>query len=217
MSHFSALHLLTNHNHRTTFTLENLTKSIYLQFILTTMKKVVFYFGMVVISIALFTTTSVAQTSATVAATAAGAKLIVPMTLTQTAPLHFGTINILTGAGGTVELPSNSATRVFSAGVVASTVAPVATNAAYNVTGTNSATYALTLPATVVVTATVGTATMTISALTARFNGAVADAVVSTLSATGTDNFTVGGTLTVTAAQAGGVYAGTFPVTVDYN
>ena len=198
--------------------LNDLTNFINSQFNLTTMKKVVLYFGMLVVSMALFTSTLMAQTSATVAATAAGSKLIVPMTLTQTSPLHFGSINLLLGAGGTVELPSNSTTRVISSGLAASLIAPLATNAAYTVTGSNSATYALTLPATVVVTEAVGsTATMTISALTARFNGAAADAVVSALSATGTDNFTVGGTLTVTAAQIGGIYAGTFPVTVDYN
>jgi len=184
------------------------------------MKKVVLYFGMLVVSMVLFTTNAMAQPTATEATitTAAGTKLIVPMTLAETSPLHFGTINLLAGTGGTIQLPSNSTTRVFSAGVVASTVAPLATNAAYNVTGTMNATYALTLPATIVVTETVGaTAVMTISALTARFNLAAADAVVSTLSATGTDNFTVGGTLTVAAAQIGGIYAGTFPVTVDYN
>ena len=164
-----------------------------------------------------FSTTAMAQTSATVAATAVGAKLIVPMTLTQTAPLHFGSITLLDATGGTVVLPSNSATRSFTGKVSASTITPVATNAAYNVTGTMNVTYALTLPATVVVTETLGDAVMTISTMTARFNGAAADAVVSTLSATGTDNFTVGGTLTVDAAQTGGIYAGTFPVTVDYN
>jgi hypothetical protein len=159
-----------------------------------------------------------AQTSATVTGTAAGAKLIVPMTLTQTSPLHFGTINVLLGAGGTVELPSNSTTRVFSAGLAASTVVPVATNAAYNVTGTMNVIYALTLPATITVTETVGaTATMTISGLVARFNGAGADAVTSKLSATGTDSFTLGGTLTVPSTPVAGIYAGTFNVTVDYN
>jgi hypothetical protein len=181
------------------------------------MRKLKLLFSAIVL-MAGFTGTIMAQTSATVAATAAGAKLIVPMTLTQTSPLHFGTINVLTGLGGTCLLPSNSTTRVFSAGVAASTVAPVATNAAYNVTGTMNATYALSLPATITVTETVGaTATMTISLLTARFNGASADAIVSTMSAAGTDNFTVGGTLTVAPLQVAGIYAGTFPVTVDYN
>jgi hypothetical protein len=182
------------------------------------MKKTGLMLFAVIVMMAGLTTSLMAQTSATVTGTAAGAKLIVPMTLTQTSPLHFGTINLLVGAGGTVVLPSNSTTRTFTGGVVASTVAPVATNAAYNVTGTKNVTYALTLPATITVTETVGgVATMTISGLLARFNGAGADAIVSTLSATGTDNFTLGGTLTVAAAQVAGIYAGAFNVTVDYN
>jgi hypothetical protein len=171
-----------------------------------------------ILLIAGFTGTVMAQTSATVTGTTAGAKLIVPMTLTEDAPLHFGTINVLLGAGGTCELPSNSTTRVFSAGLAASTVAPLATNAAYHVTGTMNATYALSLPATITVTETTGTlAFMTISLLKARFNLAASDAVVSTMSATGTDSFTVGGTLTVAAAQVAGIYAGAFDVMVDYN
>lgn len=171
-----------------------------------------------IVMIASFSSKVMAQTSATVSNTAAGVKLIVPMTLIQDAPLHFGTINVLLGAGGTCTLPSNSTTRTFSAGLAASTVAPVATNAAYHVTGTMNATYALTLPSTVTVTETVGaTATMNITLLKARFNGAGSDAVVSTLSGTGTDSFTLGGTLTVPAAQIGGIYAGTFSVSVDYN
>lgn len=159
-----------------------------------------------------------AQTGATVTGTSAGAKLIVPMTLVQDSPLHFGTINIQTGVAGTCILPSSSTTRSFTGGVIASTVAPVATNAAYHVTGTMNATYALTLPATITVTETTGTlATMSIGTLKARFNGAGADAIVSTLSATGTDSFTVGGTLTIAAAQVAGIYAGAFDVSVDYN
>ena len=180
------------------------------------MKKIILFVAVVLM--AEFSTTAMAQTSATVGATPAGAKLIVPMTLIQTSPLHFGSITLLDATGGTVILPSNSLTRVFGGKVSASAISPIATNAGYNVTGSNSAVYNLTLPATITVTETVGaTATMTISALTARFKGAAADAISSTLSATGTDNFTVGGTLTVVAAQLGGIYAGTFPVTVDYN
>jgi hypothetical protein len=171
----------------------------------------------VIVMMAGLTTSLMAQTSKTVT-TDAGAKLIVPMTLTQTSPLHFGTINLLVGAGGTVVLPSNSTTRTFTGGVVASTVAPVATNAAYNVTGTKNTTYALTLPATITVTETLGSsATMIISDLLARFNGASGDAIVSTLSIAGTDSFTLGGTLTIAASQVAGIYAGTFNVTVDYN
>lgn len=183
------------------------------------MKKFIMLFAAMLI-MAGFSMKVMAQTSATVTGTAAGAKLVIPMTLTQTSPLHFGTINVLTGLGGTVKLPSNSTIREFSSGVAASTVAPAATNAAYTVAGTKSTTYGLTLPSTITVTATGGSATMTVSLLTARFaNSASADAIVSTLDGNGADNFTVGGTLTVPVAASapGGVYAGVFNVTVDYN
>jgi len=181
------------------------------------MKKSIFTFATILLIVG-FTTNTFAQTSATVTGTAAGAKLIKPLTLTQTSPLHFGTINVLTGLGGTVTLPSNSTTREFSAGVAESKVAPLATNAAYNVAGTKNVTYALSLPTSIIVTETIdGTATMTINDLKARFNGAEEDAVISKLSASGTDNFTVGGTLTIAPGQEGGVYAGAFNVTIDYN
>jgi len=181
------------------------------------MKKSLIFIAAIIMLVG-FSFSAMAQTSATVTGTTAGAKLIVPMTLTQTAPLHFGTINVLLGAGGTCLLPSNSTTRVFSAGLAASTVAPLATNAAYDVTGTMNVTYAFQLLATITVTETTGTLeVMTISSLKARFNGAAADAIVSTLSTTGTDSFTIGGTLTVEASQVAGVYAGLFNVTVDYN
>jgi len=181
------------------------------------MKKVIMLFAVVVMMTGV-TTSLMAQTSATVTGTAAGAKLIVPMTLTQTSPLHFGTINVQLGVAGTCLLPSNSTTRQFTGGVVASTVAPLATNAAYDVTGTMNVTYALSLPPTITVTETMGaTATMTISLLKARFLNAGADAITSTLNGTGTDSFTVGGTLTIATSQLPGIYAGAFNVSVDYN
>ena len=181
------------------------------------MKKSILLFA-AILMMAGFTTNIFAQTSATVTGTTAGAKLIVPMAISQDAPLHFGTINVLNGVAGTVVLPSNSTNRVFAGGVTASAVAPLATNAAYHVTGTMNVTYALVLPNTITVKeTTLNVAQMTISNLTARFNGAAADAVTSTLSPTGTDNFTVGGTLNVPASQMPGIYAGTFDVTVDYN
>jgi Domain of unknown function (DUF4402) len=160
------------------------------------------------------------NTSATVTGTHAGAVLIVPMGLSQTTPLHFGTIVLTSTAGGAVILPSNSTALSFTGGVAvtAGNVTSMPSNAAYSVTGTMNETYALTLPSTITITeTTAGAATMTISALTARFNGAGANAVSSTLSALGADNFTVGGTLTVPASAVAGIYDGTFNVSVDYN
>ncbi|MFA5297516.1 MAG: DUF4402 domain-containing protein [Lutibacter sp.] len=169
--------------------------------------------------IAVFSNRMMAQTLDTETANA-GAVLIQAMTLTKTVDLHFGSNVLTTAAGGTVVLPSNSTTREYTGGVATSPATPVATNAAFDVTGTGLETYAVVLPATTTVTHTsVGTGvnTMTVTNMTARFNGAAADAVTSALKADGTDSFTLGGTLTVKAAQVGGIYAGTFDVTVDYN
>jgi hypothetical protein len=173
-----------------------------------------------ILSIGFFTSNLEAQTSATganVTGTSAGAKLIKPMTLSQTSPLHFGTINVIDGVAGTVVLPSSTLDRAVTGGVALSTVVPYATNAAYDVTGTKNTIYALFLPETITVTETQSTETMTIGLLKARFSGADVDATTSKLSQSGTDSFTVGGTLTVADAQTPGDYAGTFNVTVDYN
>jgi hypothetical protein len=172
-----------------------------------------------VLLIAGFSTKVMAQsnTSAT-ENTSAGAQLIVPMTISEDAPLHFGTIVLKTAAGGTVVLPSNSTTRLFTGGCEASAVNPQPSNAAYHVTGTMNETYALTLPTDITVTETIGgIAQMHITNWKARFLGAASDAVTSTLASDGTDSFTVGATLNVAAGQIGGIYVGSFDVTVDYN
>ena len=185
------------------------------------MKKSILIFLAIVMVVG-FSNKVMAQVSNTKATetTAAGAVLITAMGLVETAPMHFGS-NVLTDAlGGTVVLPSNSTTRTYTGGVAASAATPVATNAAYTVTGTGLETYAVTLPATTTVTHTTvasGVYTMDITLMTARFNGAGSDAITSALAADGTDSFTLGGTLTVQANQVGGIYAGTFDVTIDYN
>jgi len=153
----------------------------------------------------------------TVTGTTAGVVIITPVTISEGAALHFGTMSVKAATGGTCVL-SSIGERTSTAGVNLSGQSPVATNAAYHVGGQSGTTYTLTLPATITVTEITGlTAIMTIGDLVARFNGTSADAVTSTLSAGGNDSFTVGGTLTVAAAQTAGEYAGTFNVTVAYN
>jgi hypothetical protein len=164
------------------------------------------------------TTLVLAQTSAHVTTTA-GAVLMVPMTLTQTSPLHFGSITLLTAAAGTCVL-STSEIRNFTGGLGASSSVPLATNAAYNVTGRKNDTYSVTLPASITLTIGVSNAPtdkMTVNAFKARFLGANSDAITSKLSEAGTDSFTVGATLISIASQNPGIYAGSFDVTIDYN
>lgn len=182
------------------------------------MKKLVLNL-LAVIMIAGFSANLMAQTSAT-ENTAAGAVLITAMGISETAPLHFGS-NVLTDAlGGTVVLPSANTTRTYTGGVATSAATPVATNAAYSITGTGLETYAITLPTSTTVTHTTvatGVFTMTITDMLAYVASASANSVTGTLDAAGDDSFTLGGTLNVQAAQIGGIYAGTFDVTVDYN
>ncbi len=71
-----------------------------------------------------FTVNLSAQTSAKVTNTAASADLLVAMTLAQTSPLSFGSSVLTTSAGGTVLLPSNSTTRVYTGGIVTSAATP---------------------------------------------------------------------------------------------
>ena len=168
-----------------------------------------------------FTVNLSAQSAGTTTeATAATADLLIAMTLTEIASLNFGSSLLSNATGGTVVLPSNSTTRGYTGGVVTSAATPIPKNASFSVTGTGLEVYNVTLPVTVVVThttATSGLITMDITLMKARFNGASADATQSTLSAAGTDSFTLGGTLTVLENQVGGQYAGAFPVSIDYN
>jgi len=182
------------------------------------MKKTIILLAAMVI-MANFATILTAQTSAKVT-TNAGAVLIVPFSITQTSPLHFGTINLVTIAAGTCIL-STSGVRTFTGGLGPSSSIPIATNAAYTVTGKISATYSVTLPV-AAVTISIGSSVaapdmMTVTAFTSRFTGAPADLLTSKLSATGTDSFVIGATLTSMASQNAGVYTGTFNISVDYN
>jgi hypothetical protein len=174
------------------------------------MKKVLVLFA-VVVMITGFSTKVMAQATEN---TAAAAKIVTPLSITETSSLHFGTMAILAGSPGTCVL-STMGIRTQTGGVNLSVQAPAASNAAYNVSGAINTTYGITLPSTITVTS--GAANMTINSILARTASAGANGLTGTLSASGTDNFTIGGTLNVAAGQVTGIYTGTFDVTVAYN
>ena len=177
------------------------------------MKKVIVIFAAIVM-IAGFSNRVFAQGS-TVTGTTADAKLVTPITLTQTEVLNFGTMSKLTAADGTCIL-STTNVRTPGGSIQLSAVAPTSKNAAYSVTGDVSTAYTIYLPTSITVSN--GGNSMIINALTARSaHNAGVDGTVTATSPAGTDTFTIGGTLNVLAASPTGVYTGTFNVRVDYN
>lgn len=161
----------------------------------------------------------------------ASAQLIIPMTLARSSAkgLNFGTINLGDGTGGSVTVSTLGVATVTSGNVKLSTFGnkQVASTTSYNVTGTYSSTYALSIDPQILLTngtTVTGTSknTMLVGNLRVSYTNKAnveenATGSWSTLDAEGKDSFTIGGTLTIEASQAGGLYAGTFMAAVDYN
>jgi hypothetical protein len=150
-----------------------------------------------------------AQQTASATATAS-ATIITPISISKTADMNFGNIAVSASAGGTVVLaPAGTRSTTGSVSLPATTGSPAA--AAFTVTGQGNYTYAITLPSTA--TLTDGAShNMTAGTFTSNPSS------TGTLSS-GTQNITVGATLTVAAAQTPGTYATSSPftVTVNYN
>lgn len=128
------------------------------------------------------------------------------ITMASTSSLNFG--NIVPGTGGTVAV-SATGVRTTTGGLVAS--GGTVTAASFAVTGTPSTAYTITLPASASLTGP--GAPMNVDFSTAQVTGG---SLSRTLSASGTDTFSSGGTLTVDNAQTAGSYSGTFTMTVSY-
>lgn len=170
-----------------------------------------------------FTGNSKAQSLANVNASA-GARIIVPMTLTELNSLNFGTTNKQSGVAGSVVLSTADASRDFNGGVSGSLIGDAASNAVFNVTGSYDSSYSITLPTSITVVEP-GSMAMTINELKIRFSGAAADIAINegnnsiskTLNGSGNDSFRLGGKLNIASGQTAGLYSGTYSVTVDYN
>ncbi len=150
---------------------------------------------------------SFAQSTATATATAT---IITPISISKNADMSFGNLAVQSGTGGTVVLdPAGS--RSSTSGVTLPAAAGTVTAAAFTVNGSGSSTYAITLPGSIVLTHAGGVQSMMASSFTSNPSS------TGTLSS-GTQNFSVGATLTVAAGQLAGVYtSGNFNVTVNYN
>jgi hypothetical protein len=152
-----------------------------------------------------FSAALLGQSSATANASAT---IIGPIAISNTADMNFG--NVAVGASGGTVIMTPAGARSVTGGVTlpATTGTPAA--AAFNVTGVDTYTFAITLPS-APLTITSGANTMTVTNFTSTPSG--------TGTINGTTALTVGATLNVNANQPSGNYlSGTpFTVTVNYN
>ena len=148
-----------------------------------------------------------AQSTAQATATAT---IVTPISISKTADMSFGNLAVDAVTGGSVELAPDGS-RLATGNVSLPATTGTVSAAAFTVTGNAGYTYAITLPANVVLMHS-GT-----------FESMMADTFTSTPSGTGTltggtENITVGATLWVAAGQLDGVYTSSdFDVTVNYN
>jgi Mat/Ecp fimbriae major subunit len=166
--------------------------------------------GAALAAAALTAGTAHAQDSATATASA---NILQSITVTNSAPLDFGTI-VPGGAASTVEVTPGSgtvaATRVCGTGL---TCSGTFTRAVFDVTGTHAALVDVTGDSSVVIQNAAGD-TMNVAL---SYSTTSMTLVRATAASTPTGAFYVGGTLDVAANQAAGAYSEVFNVTVDYN
>jgi hypothetical protein len=150
--------------------------------------------------------TAFAQQNTASASANAQARVVASIQLTKNQDLNFGDV-VAGGSLGTVVM-STAGVRSVTGGTTLGNPNG-AQAAAFTVNGQAAATYAITLPG-APVTISSGGNNMTVDTW-AGSKG------TGTLSAGGSDNFSVGATLHVAANQATGSYTGTFNVSVNYN
>lgn len=148
-----------------------------------------------------------AQSSATVTVNASS-RIIAPMTLAKTSDLAFGTIVKPSTGSGTVTIGTGADTVALTGGAVAM---GAVSRAKFTVGGEGGQTYAVTAPASFVLSS--GANSLTVALTPSATSGTLSGA----LGATGADTITVGGAFTLAATQPTGAYTGSFAVTTAYN
>jgi len=149
------------------------------------------------------------QVSSTAASVGIDAKVIAPISITNTTALNFGTVSRSTASGTVILALDGTRSSTGGATVLSSSSFSAA---AFSVTGENSATYSVTTPkSTDAVTLTRQNGNGETMTVTNFINNSP-----TSLSEAGTATFLVGATLNLGANQIAGNYTGSFSVTVAY-
>jgi uncharacterized protein DUF4402 len=164
-----------------------------------------------------------AAATATVTATGnpiAKGVVVLPLTLSKTADLDFGTVIASTTTPGSVSISADDGSRAVTGGVIGVPNYP-GNRAVFQGAGTASQNVLLTLKAPAVLSN--GSNTITVSSMVfdsaaTSSNNAVTGYLETTRTINGTGAFSigVGGTFAIAANQANGLYSAPFIVTAEY-
>ncbi len=157
-------------------------------------------------------TPAVAQQTATATAPAtARGTVLLPLTLTQSQPLDFGTVIASPTVPGNVVIDADSGARSVGGGVVGVPNYPGA-RGLFQGAGSANQVVVLTLSPPAVLTS--GANSLTVNSMT--FDSAGGLSTTRTIDATGAFAIGVGGDFAIGANQANGVYTANYTVTADY-
>jgi hypothetical protein len=148
-------------------------------------------------------TSALAVQDTDLAGSPAAAEIVAAIAITNDGGLHFGDI-VASGVLGTVAVDTAGA-RLELGGVTLGN-GGAARAAQFTVTGDSGATFDVTLPTSILISS--GGDDMTVDSFTENSDGTLTG---------GTEQFEVGATLHVAAAQPSGSYSGTFDVIATYN
>ncbi len=147
------------------------------------------------------------ESNAATATANATATVVTPIAISKNLDMLFG--KFIAGTGGSVVL-GTAGSRAATGGVTLFTQGSTQNAASFAVSGAENSTYAITLPASSVSLSDGAAHTMTVGSFVSNPSG-------TGILTAGAQTLLVGGTLTVSSAQAPGNYTGSFSVSVDYN
>lgn len=149
--------------------------------------------------------------------TAVGANIVSGITITENSRMNFGTLQVPTSPVQVILTTSKGRIATAPSGITLFPEDAAAVNASFTVGGSGKVAYNITLPSNGSVHLTNGADFIDIVDFSAHSATLGADGVAGQLNADGFDRFAVGATLNLDEIPSGGLYSGTFGISVNYN
>ena len=171
-----------------------------------------------ILVIAVFSSNVNAQAVVSPVATAT-ATIITPIAITKVVDMNFGDIST-NGTNGTVVLATNNTRSAAGGASFSAAAAGTVTSAKFTVTGMSGYGYSISIPSAITLTHATTSNVMQVTDITNSIGVPGTAGTLSTVSTgSGTQDISVGGTLSLVGAQLPGVYTNTtdLKVTINYN